>query len=306
MPSRRVRHGAARAADSFYHHLRRPFVGTRLDTEGMATRPRTSSATLTTSIAACASAEFRVASPNEPAVTPRATDSWQGAGFWSRTPKEEYPCECDRFGKRSPRKHGQRPSRRRLRLRRGPLPHHRATRQRHRVPLHLVPAPDRKRLRGDPEVHKGTDRAPLRRPQPLSVHFRRIRPIAGSGVLPQLRHQHRLPPGAAPRCPCHRCRHVRRSGLAGTRSAVVPVHLRALVPGVVGVARGRRAPSRALSGQGRARPALRSAGPEGFAAGIPAPARLRSRAGAAAPRAPVVPAPGAGSTAEPSTARRRE
>ena len=129
MPSRRVRHGAARAADSFYHHLRRPFVGTRLDTEGMATRPRTSSATLTTSIAACASAELRVASPNEPAVAPRATDSWQGAGFWSRTPKEEYPCESDRFGKRSPRKHGQRPSRRRLRLRRGPLPHHRATRR---------------------------------------------------------------------------------------------------------------------------------------------------------------------------------
>ena len=91
MPSRRVRHGAARAADSFYHHLRRPFVGTRLDTEGMATRPRTSSATLTTSIAACASAALRVVSPNEPAVTPRATDSWQGRRILEQNPKGGVP-----------------------------------------------------------------------------------------------------------------------------------------------------------------------------------------------------------------------
>ena len=46
-----------------------------------------SSATLSTSIAACPSAALRVVSPTEPAATPCATDSSQGRRKLEQNPK---------------------------------------------------------------------------------------------------------------------------------------------------------------------------------------------------------------------------
>src|SRR5262245_56465762 len=98
-------------------------------------------------------------------------------------------------------------------LRRGALPRQEPAVPHRGMPLQVLPAPHRERVRRRGLLQEDGFRAHARQPQVLRAPFRRERPVAANGVLPELRHYRHLDPGAVPRRARRGRRQLRRPEL---------------------------------------------------------------------------------------------